>query len=370
MVDISKFFNGSTPGAHITSTTPEGKKLLEMTGWSQAVPNHKDGTADLNNDRRPTDPEFYTVGATFVSPDDEHYYGLGQNHEGFLDHRGHTVDCWHDYTATAAPSVCVPFVVTNKGYGLIWDNPSKTTIEPGFNERPSGLREVGRPRFIFCHRRRERPTKFMPATACSPAPRRCCPRPPTDTSSASSATRTQEEVLAVAKGYRDRHLPADVHGRRLVLLHEDGPDGFRSRATGPTRGHEQAAARHGIPDHDQRVAALLPESRFYDLLLKKGWFEHLADGTPTNGLPYDRAGSDIDTTNPDAARLVLGDASATTSSARDSTRSGPTKPSPTCLRMAATLHVGPGTQYFNVYPLFHTGALYDGFRRDVPDSAR
>ena len=43
-------------------------------------------------------------------------------------------------------------------------------------------------------------------------------------------------------------------------------------------------------------------SRYYDLLLKNGWFEHLADGTPTNGLPYDRAGSDIDTTNPDAAR--------------------------------------------------------------------
>src|SRR5258708_34391435 len=43
-------------------------------------------------------------------------------------------------------------------------------------------------------------------------------------------------------------------------------------------------------------------SRFYDFLLQKGWFEHLADGTPTDGLPYDRAGSDIDTTNPDAAR--------------------------------------------------------------------
>jgi hypothetical protein len=44
------------------------------------------------------------------------------------------------------------------------------------------------------------------------------------------------------------------------------------------------------------------ESRYYDEILKKGWFEHLADGTPTDGLPYDRAGSDIDTTNPDAAR--------------------------------------------------------------------
>ena len=37
-------------------------------------------------------------------------------------------------------------------------------------------------------------------------------------------------------------------------------------------------------------------------LLKNGWFEHLADGTPIDGLPYDRAGSDIDTTNPEAAQ--------------------------------------------------------------------
>jgi len=37
-IDISKFFNGSTPGAHITFTTPEGKKLLEMTGWDRPFP--------------------------------------------------------------------------------------------------------------------------------------------------------------------------------------------------------------------------------------------------------------------------------------------------------------------------------------------
>ncbi|HTV09760.1 MAG TPA: TIM-barrel domain-containing protein, partial [Candidatus Aquilonibacter sp.] len=27
----------------------------------------------------------------------------------------------------------------------------------------------------------------------------------------------------------------------------------------------------------------------------------------------------------------------------------------------------PGTEFFNVYPYFHTKALYDGFRRDLPD---
>ena len=42
-----------------------------------------------------------------------------------------------------APSSCVPFLVTNKGYGLIWDNPSRTTIEPGFNEQTQWISEVG-----------------------------------------------------------------------------------------------------------------------------------------------------------------------------------------------------------------------------------
>ena len=36
----------------------------------------------------------------------------------------------------------------------------------------------------------------------------------------------------------------------------------------------------------------------------------------------------------------------------------------------AYFHIGPATQYFNVYPLFHTGALYDGFRKDEPQEAR
>ena len=31
--DIAKYFGGSTPGAHITFTTPDGQKLLELTGW-------------------------------------------------------------------------------------------------------------------------------------------------------------------------------------------------------------------------------------------------------------------------------------------------------------------------------------------------
>ena len=34
-------------------------------------------------------------------------------------------------------------MVSNYGYGIIWDNPSKTTVEPGFNERTLWSSEVG-----------------------------------------------------------------------------------------------------------------------------------------------------------------------------------------------------------------------------------
>src|SRR6266568_383295 len=37
-----KFFRGSAPWAHIVVRTADGKQLLEMNGWDQAVYNHKD----------------------------------------------------------------------------------------------------------------------------------------------------------------------------------------------------------------------------------------------------------------------------------------------------------------------------------------
>ncbi len=45
-------------------------------------------------------------------------------------------------------------------------------------------------------------------------------------------------------------------GGRLVLLHEDGPDGLHPREVAGPGGDEPAAPRHGLRDDDQRLAAL------------------------------------------------------------------------------------------------------------------
>ena len=362
-VDISKFFGGSTPGVSIAFQTPEGRTLLRMIGWSMSVPNHKDGNADLMYDRRTSDAPFYQIGATFASPDDEHYYGLGQNQEGFLDHRGHRVECWHNYTATAGPSVCVPFMVTNYGYGIIWDNPSKTVVEPGFNERTNWTSEVGDRVSFFViagrtfdeiysgYRLLTGPTPMLPKAAYGYI--QCKQR-----------YASQEELLAVAKGYRERHLPADILVVDWFYYTKMGEMDFVKEKWPDPRAMNRQLHDMGF----QTMISVWPRftkgSRYYDLLLKKRWFEHLADSTPTDGLPYDRAGSDIDTTNPEAGRWFW-------ETIRDNILSKgfdaiwADETEPDLPPNGSYFSIGPGTRYFNVYPLFHTKALYDGFRRDT-----
>src|SRR5579862_1020513 len=108
--ETAKFFSGSTGYVGLNITMADGKQLLHLNGWQMSVPNYKDGNHDLEYDRRPTDPPFFTVGASFAAADDEHDYGLGQNQQGFLDRRGHVIECAHDYEAPSGQSVCVPFL--------------------------------------------------------------------------------------------------------------------------------------------------------------------------------------------------------------------------------------------------------------------
>ncbi len=179
---------------------------------------------------------------------------------------------------------------------------------------------------------------------------------------------TQDELLAVAKGYRERHLPLDVLVVDWFYYTKMGQfDMDPVKWPDPTAMNKQLHAE-GI----QTMISVWPRftegSRYYDFVLKNGWFEHLADGTPTNGLPYDKAGSDIDTTNPDAAKWYWGIIRDNlVSKGFDAFWADETEPD--LPPNGSYFSIGPGTRYFNVYPLFHTASIYDGFRRDLKTRA-
>jgi len=365
--DIAKFFNGSTPWVGLSITTPEGETLLDMQGWQMSVPNHKDGNADRLYDRRPSDDPFYEVGATFKAPPDEHYYGLGQNQEGYLDRRGHVLRCAHDYNAPGGQSVCVPFMVSSKGYGLVWDNPSRTTVAFAFNDATRWTSDVGQRVSFFViagktydeiyagYRLLSGDTPMLPKSAYGYI--QCKQR-----------YSSQAELMAVAKGYRDRHLPIDdlvidwFHYTKMGEMNMDPanwPD--------PVAMNKQL---HAMNFHVMISVwpRFVPEDRYYATVLKNDWFEKLADGTPTNGLPYDRAGSDIDTTNPAAAKWYWNIVK-TNYVAKGFDAFWADETEPDLPPNGSYFHIGPGTEFFNTYPLFHTAAFYNGMRADMKERA-
>lgn len=64
---------------------------------------------------------YYRVCDQFESPDDEAFYGLGGHQHGFMNYKGKDVElAQHNMVP------CVPFLYSNKGYGILWDNYSIT----------------------------------------------------------------------------------------------------------------------------------------------------------------------------------------------------------------------------------------------------
>src|SRR5436190_12505653 len=67
----------------------------------------------------------WQIQQTFVSPSDEAQYGLGQHQEGLFDLRGVPIRLHQANT-----NISVPFLLSSKGYGILWNNPSLTDFNP------------------------------------------------------------------------------------------------------------------------------------------------------------------------------------------------------------------------------------------------
>jgi alpha-D-xyloside xylohydrolase len=72
----------------------------------------------------------FSLRQRFVLTPDEGLYGLGQHQDGLMNYRGHAVTLVQANTQSA-----IPFLVSTQGWGLLWDNTSKTV----FSDGPDGL---------------------------------------------------------------------------------------------------------------------------------------------------------------------------------------------------------------------------------------
>jgi len=344
-----------------------GKPLFTMWRWSM-VPNAAEPSGGNAPNQQHPDAGYH-ISATFDSPAGEHYYGLGQQQQGFLDLRDHQIKCWHDYSAIGGETLCVPFLVSSHGYGLIWDNPSKTTIDLGFNQQNVWSSEIG-DRVSFFLIAGDKVDEIYQGYRQLTGITHMLPRAVYGYIQSKAIYPTQEQLLEVAKGYRDRNLPLDVLVVDFLNMTRQG-----EMDLDPARWPDPAAMNRQL--HSMGITTLLSVwphfsvgTRFYDMLLQKGWLIHTADGTPDTGWTTKEIGPNIDTTNPEAAKWWW-----------EAIRDRYVKPygfdylwldetEPDIDPAKDFFSIGSGSRYYNVYPLFHTASVYEGFRRDFGDSRR
>ncbi|RST31524.1 glycoside hydrolase family 31 protein [Sphingomonas ginkgonis] len=349
---MERYFAPSLPPVSVQFTGASGQSV-QMNGWELAP-------HTVNGERT------FRTGASFSDTPDTHYYGLGQNQEGILDLRGRTIDCRHNYDAPAGETVCVPFLVTNKGYGIVWDNPSATTVSPGLFNSTHFQSNVGERVSFFVitgTNADELYAGYARLTGRTPLP----PKAAFGLIQSKARYESQQELLDIADGYRRRGYPLDVmvldwfYWTRMGQIDIDrtffpDPQGMNARL-------KQMGMRSIIsvwPRFER-------ESRYYDMLAAKGWLLHDKDGNPIDGLAIrsDRAGALIDSTNPQA-RAWYWDRIRDNITSQGFDWLWLDETEPDLVPDGAFYSIGSGDRYHNLFPLVHTQSVAEGSARDRP----
>ena len=70
--------------------------------------------------------DLFHIDACFEAYDDEHLFGLGQHQHGRLDQKGCVIELIQRNT-----EVSIPFLLSSRGYGFLWNNPAIGRVELG-----------------------------------------------------------------------------------------------------------------------------------------------------------------------------------------------------------------------------------------------
>jgi alpha-D-xyloside xylohydrolase len=150
----------------------------------------------------PTGDGYYRLEQRFCSYEDEKVFGMGQRQHGRLDQKGMVLDL-----VQRNSEVTVPFMVSSRGYGLLWNMPGVGRAEFATN----GTRWVAdSARQIDYWVTTGSPAEILGGYADATGHSPMMPEWATGFWQSKLRYETQDELLAVAREYRDRGLPLSV----------------------------------------------------------------------------------------------------------------------------------------------------------------
>jgi alpha-D-xyloside xylohydrolase len=186
-------------GRIVFSRTQSGETLLEEADWTpeHAVLYPASRTFEAG------EGELFRIEARFKSQKGERFYGLGQHRHGLLNQKGAVVELMQRNA-----EVCIPFLLSSRGYGFLWNNPAVGRVELGTN----GTRWIaeGSHQLDYLVITGDSFAEIMSWYADCTGHAPLLPEWAAGFWQCKLRYRTQEELLAVAREYHKRGIPLAV----------------------------------------------------------------------------------------------------------------------------------------------------------------
>lgn len=145
----------------------------------------------------------YSLTMRFEAYEDERIYGLGQYQEKILNKKGATLELAHRNSQTS-----VPFMLSSRGYGLLWNNPAIGSVTFGTNRTEWAALSTKKLDYFITAGNTPAQIEEQYADAVGKAP--MMPEYGMGFWQCKLRYRNQEELLNVACEYHRRGIPLDV----------------------------------------------------------------------------------------------------------------------------------------------------------------
>jgi len=324
-----------------------------------------DGSLILSEDSRRISPDtVYGVNtdscsSTFNSPTDEAIYGLGQHQQGIMDYKGHT-----QLLDQANKEIGMPIIVSSKGYGILWDNYSKTlfdgTVASATKYRFSSLcGEMVDYYFIYGPEIDSVISAYRTATGTAPL----FPKWAYGLFQSKNRYSSSSDLIAVKNEYRNNGIPVDCIVQDWYYWN---PYSWGSNVMNPSNYPDPAATVDSL--HNANIHTMISIwATFTEGNSNYTQFSGINALYPSDGTRhyYDPHNSTARTIYWQQVRDQLFEKYGWDAWWADADE--PDTYPDTYDRDSANTALGKGVLYHNTYPLMHATSVYDGWRQDIKD---
>ncbi len=317
---------------------------------------------------KPMGGDSFACEARFKSYEGERIYGLGQHQHGRLDNKGCVIELLQRNT-----EVCIPFMVSTRGYGFLWNNPAVGRVELGHNgtnwvadrtrQMDYWITAGGTPALIM--------RQYAEATGYPPM----MPEYATGFWQCKLRYRTQEELMDVARGYRERGLPLSVIVADFFHWTLMGDWKFDTENWPDVPGMVKELGEMGVKLMVSVWPTVNQLSENFDEIKSKGFLIGSEHGDESHTQFMDQRPEGplhmyyYDATNPEAQRYVWGKIKegyyrhGIKTWWLDACEPEIYPLSPENLRY----HIGNGEMVTNIYPMLNSKAFHDGMKDEGED---